>query len=144
MAIETNGFEELKTKLDKVFGKKYKDTLLGAVTAKTLDIHSWLVSNSPVDTGNFRNRWFFDIRENYQGAFIYAEISNNTAYNIPLIFGSKLGEKPWPNSGPKTVVFGGRVWSDQSVGNLLDRALEVNNFEEISDIASEALDSILG
>jgi hypothetical protein len=61
-------------------------------------------------------------------------------YARPLEYGSRRGERPWPNPGPRTVLHGDHVFSSQAPGGM---AGPVFDEEEASVIAGSILDRIM-
>ena len=58
----------------------------------------------------------------------------------PLEYGSRRGERPWPNPGPRTMLYGGNVFSRQAPGGM---AGPVFDEEEAEVIAGSILERIV-
>lgn len=85
------------------------------------DLKDALSEATPVMSGDAAGNWY--TRNVGKGAWeIYntaKNVRNGYFYAIPLEHGSVLGERPWYNGGPRTVIRDGRVWSSQAVGGIV-------------------------
>jgi hypothetical protein len=110
----TKGIRELTVFLggmEKQAGK----AVTGTVSKYGMEIFRGVVQRSPVDKGMFRGSW--DTLEE----------------------GSKKGEKPWPNAGPKTVEVDGRIYSSQAPGGIVDPVMEKVNVSGLMGAIEVAL-----
>ena len=80
-------------------------------------IRSAMIENTPYDSGIAKTSW--GQIEQHEGGLSF---SNPQAYAVPLEFGSKPGERPWPGTGPKTVMHGGKIYSSQAPGGIVETA----------------------
>jgi hypothetical protein len=72
---------------------------------------------TPVDTGEARSSW--TIVRRTEGGYSFGNI---TPYAHILEEGSQPGKAPWPNVGPRTQFFEGRIYSSQAVGGIFKNA----------------------
>ena len=103
----------------------------------TEKIRSAMIENTPYDTGIAKTSW--GQIEQCEGGLSF---SNPQVYAVPLEFGSKPGERPWPGTGPKTVMHGGRIYSSQASGGIvqtanLDKIIEACLDKLIKDLTKD-------
>ncbi len=87
------------------------------------DLEGQLRSNSPVDHGDFKGAWKSSGVIGSSGN-LTARVSNNSVYAGAIEFGSAPGSRPWPSPGPKTTNSGGRIYSSQAVGGVINKTLD--------------------
>lgn len=86
---------------------------------------------TPIDTGEAQRSW--TIVRRVEGGYSFGNIA---PYAHILEEGSKPGKAPWPNVGPKTTLFAGRIYSTQAVGGIFKEA----NVENVIDKAVKELE----
>ena len=110
----------------------------GTVSKYGMEIFRAVVQRSPVDKGMFRGSW--DMITRTGGAhLLQLKITNSLPYAGPLEEGSKKGEKPWPNAGPKTVEVDGRIYSSQAPGGIVNPVMEKVNVNGLMGAIEVAL-----
>lgn len=109
--LDQRGSGELTKFLKRLTSSK-PGSLLHTLAEK---IRSAMIEATPRDTGLAKATW--GQIEQHSGGLSFA---NPQAYAIPLQFGSKPGEPPWPGVGPKTVMHGGRIFSSQAPGGMVE------------------------
>lgn len=103
-----------------------------------------LVLISPVDKGIFKTNWIPPVEALTENS-ITLSITNDTPYGIAIDEGSKLGSRPWPNPGPKTVLNKGRVFSTQAPeGAISPTIIELGLEEKILSKAYKIIIEKLG
>lgn len=86
---------------------------------------------TPIDTGEAQESWTIVRRD--EGGYSFGNIA---PYARVLEKGSEPGKKPWPNPGPKTQLFEGKIYSTQAIGGMFKKA----NIEDIIDTALKDLE----
>ncbi len=110
-----------------------------AVTKIKTDLYAGVLSASPVGkTGIYRSSWEADA-EIFVDDAIMGQISiwNPVIYSEPIEIGSKVGGRPWASAGPRTVEKGGRIWSSQAVGGVLDQVITEKVVRDMSEAFME-------
>lgn len=104
------------------------------------DARSDLMTESPVGkTGNFRSSWeaASDIAPG-EGTIAAASVWNPIIYAEPLEAGSRRGSRPWPSAGPRTKEKGGRIWSSQAVGGVINQVLTEKYINDMAEAVNDA------
>lgn len=76
-----------------------------------------VVAATPKDTGEARRSWT-PVRKTTGGY----SFGNPTDYAHVLEYGSEPGKSPWPSAGPKTMLYGGKIYSTQAPGGMYETA----------------------
>lgn len=72
---------------------------------------------TPVDSGDAQKSW--TIVRRTEGGYSFG---NPQPYAHILEGGSQPGKAPWPNVGPKTTLYAGRIYSSQAPGGIFKKA----------------------
>ena len=130
MADIDRNFEKVATDLADAINKA-KDTL----RSSSSEILAKIIKATPKDTGDARQAWSLINASSESLTF-----QNPLAYAIPLEYGSALGSKPWPSTGPKTVEMSGRVYSSQAPGGIVINT-QLDEFVDkmVSKVIDEAI-----
>ena len=114
-----------------------------------LEIRAKMLQSTPRDTGTAKKSWSPVKRESgglsFSGglgdgpvarqSFGYS-FGNTAPYSHILESGSTPGSKPWPSAGPRTVEKGGRIYSSQAPGGIMETA-------QIDDYIKSALPTLI-
>jgi hypothetical protein len=72
---------------------------------------------TPVDTGEAQKSWTIVRRS--EGGYSFGNVA---PYAHILETGSEPGKAPWPNVGPRTTMYAGRIYSSQAPGGIFKEA----------------------
>ena len=82
---------------------------------------------SPVDSGEYKGSW------ESQSSGYSGTISNDKIQGKSIEFGSRPGNKPWPNAGKKTVLTGGRIFSNQAPIGTINKVFNDKNVKKFAE-----------
>lgn len=102
------------------------------------DLEVKLKESSPVDQGEFKQSWTSTTSS--QSGNLTSIISNSHVAAGAIEFGSLPGSRPWPNPGPKTSLSGGRIYSSQAIGGVINKVVDD---AKITEFANRIADSIM-
>jgi len=111
---------------------------------------------SPVDTGEYRNRWRI-ARDRFASSSVASvSIVNSTSYAEYMEYGAKQGAEPWYFPAPKRKRTGklavreGRVWAgglspghSKTVGGAIGKGL-LDNKRRMNQLVGSIADAVIG
>lgn len=89
---------------------------------------------SPVDSGKYKGSWQSQTN-GYSG-----EISNDKIQGRSIEFGSRPGNKPWPNVGRKTVLTNGRIFSSQAPIGTISKVFNEKNVKKFTELIGDSIE----
>lgn len=138
------------------YGKFIKDIKMGRVnkkikkiinpvgTAFMTDALRLVKQRSPVDSGEYRNAWELEPMIPLPGEFFAFKLVNKKPYAIVMETGSTPGQKPWPNTGPKTVKKSGKIWSSQMPEPVGGKAISQTRLNLFSSQITKTIKRYIG
>lgn len=105
----------------------------------TETIYKEAKQRSPVDTGLFKSQW--NIRPGPKTGRTIASysVTNNVSYGVHLERGSLPGSDPWPRVGKRTVFVGGRIWSTQAIGGVMQPTIDSLDIAHYADLYAASI-----
>lgn len=89
---------------------------------------------SPVDSGEYKGSW------NSESNGYYGEIYNDKIQGKSIEFGSRPGNKPWPNTGKRTVLTNGRIFSKQAPIGTIDKVFNDKNVKKFAELIGQSVE----
>lgn len=117
MSLEIRGDKELAIMLEGHDGKLVVKADKGLRRFGFI-LLALLQARTPVDEGRLLGDWK-PSHEVSPGAIASFKITNGMPYAGVIEKGSKIGELPWRNPGPLTMVANGRIFSKQAPGGMI-------------------------
>lgn len=121
--------------------KESKTVVIAVLNKFALDQLKIFTKTSPVGLksgGSFRANWkLADISGT--GVLWGKKIYNNMPYAEPLVYGSPVGGRPWPNAGPRTTKKGTKIFSKQAPEGM---SIDPNHIRQVEVELIKALTSI--
>ena len=125
---------------------KMLEIAMNVATMEMAKLRMEFIRRTPIDEGDAINSWTPVNRDNTRLSFML-----DVPYGQALDIGSTPGAKPWPNPGPKTALYKGRIFSDQvsdgeggMTAEILTDARKGDIAEKISDALMKELLNALG
>lgn len=89
---------------------------------------------SPVDSGEYKGSW------ESQSSGYSGTISNDKVQGKSIEFGSRPGNKPWPNTGKKTVSTNGRIFSKQAPTGTINKVFDDKNVKNFAELIGDSIE----
>jgi hypothetical protein len=89
---------------------------------------------SPVDSGEYKGSW------ESQSSGYSGTISNDKIQGKSIEFGSRPGNKPWPNVGKKTILTNGRIFSNQAPVGTISKVFDEKNVKNFAELIGDSIE----